>query len=229
MQRDWGLRWDMTGDGAFTISDVYLLLISLFFYPGDVVVYALLGSSVGNFFEMTAASYGGGFSFLVSILFWLVVFLIVSSSLSTWSAQIEARESGIRQGAKAIYRGLGEAGREVKVVQIDSLGVSIQLPDGSALRVKLSDLEAPEEQEAVSLWERKPMKILVWSLLFPLSYFRVMASGWPGVVYSLVSAYWVAYVYVTVGLWRAVLTAIPLVVVAAFWSERIVSRREKEA
>ena len=65
--RDWNLRWDMTGDGAFTISDVAALLTSLYHYPGDALLRSLIGTGVGDFLELTSEHYGGfGSAFFAS-------------------------------------------------------------------------------------------------------------------------------------------------------------------
>jgi len=76
--RDWGLRWDMNYDGSFTISDVWALLHSLFFYPGDwIIAHWLINSAFGNFFEFSKTDFGGVFSMLISTLLWGILLLLL--------------------------------------------------------------------------------------------------------------------------------------------------------
>ena len=83
--RDWGLRWDMNYDGVFTISDVWAILHSLFFYPGDLIVYIILNTKVGIFLEFSTSNYGGFFSGIISFLAWwiciIIAFFILLSEL----------------------------------------------------------------------------------------------------------------------------------------------------
>ena len=65
----------MNGDGIFTISDVWEILYLLFFYPGDFVVYRLIGTEFGTFFEFSLADYGGFFSGVISFIVWGCAFL----------------------------------------------------------------------------------------------------------------------------------------------------------
>ena len=70
---------DITGDGQFTIRDVPEWLLHLLFLPGDIAI-ALLSRylpAVANFFSLGADDYGGTLSKSVSILAWIVAFVIV--------------------------------------------------------------------------------------------------------------------------------------------------------
>lgn len=67
----------MNGDGIFTISDVWEILYLLFFYPGDFVVYRLIGTEFGTFFEFSSADYGGFLSGVISFIVWGYVFFLV--------------------------------------------------------------------------------------------------------------------------------------------------------
>lgn len=70
--RLWGFIADMNGDGAVSISDVWLWMKWLYFYPGDLGVAALLSMpNVSAFFEMSTDSYGGTFSGVASAVIWL--------------------------------------------------------------------------------------------------------------------------------------------------------------
>jgi hypothetical protein len=64
---------DMNLDGALTISDVLLWLRWLFWLPGDLAALALLGTPVGDFFEVAPSSMQGIGSALLSLCVWLVV------------------------------------------------------------------------------------------------------------------------------------------------------------
>lgn len=64
---------DMNLDGALTISDVLLWLKWLFWLPGDLAALALLGTPVGDFFEVVPATLHGWGSALLSLCVWLVV------------------------------------------------------------------------------------------------------------------------------------------------------------
>ncbi len=66
--------WDMTGDGAITISDVGQWVHWGFFLPGDLVIWALmLLEPIGHFLELSPAWYGGWVSGIFSASCWLTV------------------------------------------------------------------------------------------------------------------------------------------------------------
>jgi hypothetical protein len=75
--RNWDMAWDMNRDGAFTITDIQLLLKSIYFYPGDYVVSLVGPTALGRFLEMTPLSYGGWGSGVVSFFCWLLVLVMV--------------------------------------------------------------------------------------------------------------------------------------------------------
>ena len=56
---------DFKNDGAFTISDVWLLFTNLFMAPGNQYASMLSETPLGQFFEISA---GGSFAFLISFL-----------------------------------------------------------------------------------------------------------------------------------------------------------------
>jgi len=74
--RNWRFVADMNGDGAVTISDVWLWVKWLYFYPGDGVLHLLATNlpSVAKFFEVSTDSYGGYISGFISFFIWLVFF-----------------------------------------------------------------------------------------------------------------------------------------------------------
>ena len=65
--RQWEFVADMNFDGFVTISDIGLWWKWFFSYPGDLVVLLLTNNNIGRFFELSAADYGGMFSFLISL------------------------------------------------------------------------------------------------------------------------------------------------------------------
>ena len=70
---------DMNADGTITISDVVLWLEHAYFLPGDSLLWFLDSylRPVARFLELSAASYGGLFSGVVSGLGWLLILLVV--------------------------------------------------------------------------------------------------------------------------------------------------------
>lgn len=77
--RQWEFRTDMNGDGLLTIRDVGGIARWLLFYPGDLLLYFIQHHSlwisrtmagVTDFLEISPVSYGGLFSFLVSLVAW---------------------------------------------------------------------------------------------------------------------------------------------------------------
>ena len=73
--RLWSFVADMNFDGSISISDVWLWIKWLYFYPGDGLVYLLLNKapSIASFFEMAISSYGGVFSGIVSLVFFGII------------------------------------------------------------------------------------------------------------------------------------------------------------
>jgi len=68
--RQWQFVADMNGDGLITISDVGLWFKWLYFWPGDAVIYALMETPLGRFFEVSPASYSGAASGIISLFVW---------------------------------------------------------------------------------------------------------------------------------------------------------------
>lgn len=86
--RLWSFFADMNGDGAITISDVWLWIKWLYFYPGDGLHYALMHGlpKLAEFFEVSSASYGGGFSGVVSFFAWLCIWAALGASVERSTA-----------------------------------------------------------------------------------------------------------------------------------------------
>jgi uncharacterized iron-regulated membrane protein len=92
MPRQWSFIADMNFDGAVTISDAWLWLKWLFFYPGDLLFYVLMTSvsPVARFLELSQSSYGGWSSGIISAITWLiacsVIAFLLGAALSSSSA-----------------------------------------------------------------------------------------------------------------------------------------------
>ena len=71
--RQWTFVSDMNYDGAITISDIWLWVKWLYFYPGDGFFYVLLHKmiDIANFLEITYSDYGGLLSGIISFYFWI--------------------------------------------------------------------------------------------------------------------------------------------------------------
>ena len=80
--RLWEFSADMNLDGSVTISDIGLWVSWLLSYPGDWAILKLTHNPIGKFFEFSSADYGGFASFLISVLFLIVVFFIVPAVIS---------------------------------------------------------------------------------------------------------------------------------------------------
>ena len=67
------LVWDGNADGQITVSDVGLWLQTLFFLPGDTLIWLSLSYApeITQFFEVDAGQYGSTFSALLSVFIWL--------------------------------------------------------------------------------------------------------------------------------------------------------------
>ena len=80
----WNFAKDMNHDGQFTISDIWPMVEYVLFLPGDGVIYALLGTGVGNFLEISAKSYGGWWSGIFSGLVWAAA-VVAWGVFSEWT------------------------------------------------------------------------------------------------------------------------------------------------
>lgn len=70
----WNSAADMNGDGLITFADAWLWFKWIFFYPGDLLIRALLAGRWGlaRQIEISAGSYGGVLSGAVSLAFWML-------------------------------------------------------------------------------------------------------------------------------------------------------------
>ncbi|MGD2166855.1 MAG: hypothetical protein PVF63_02040 [Gammaproteobacteria bacterium] len=90
------LVWDGNADGRITVSDVGLWLQTLFFLPGDTMIWFSLryAPEVTQFFEVDSGQYGSTFSALVSVFIWLAVAVILLTT-SHWLAMLDRAVTGI--------------------------------------------------------------------------------------------------------------------------------------
>jgi len=79
--RQWSFVADMNYSGTVTISDVWIWVKWLFFYPGDLFIKILVDGfqSISQFFEITYASYGGFFSGIISFIIWYALLAVFVS------------------------------------------------------------------------------------------------------------------------------------------------------
>jgi DNA-binding MarR family transcriptional regulator len=101
---------DVNGDGAFTISDVFLWLGEAFFLPGDWLIWTVgtYVRPVAGFLESGPNDYGGVLSGVVSALVWLGFFLVAIIVYGTVRDLDRALTS-------MIGRGFAEARRRVRL------------------------------------------------------------------------------------------------------------------
>jgi hypothetical protein len=77
--REWSFVADMNGDGIVTVSDVWLWVKWLFFYPGDLLLQLIMSytPALATFFELAPSSFGGWGSGSISIFAWFVILLAI--------------------------------------------------------------------------------------------------------------------------------------------------------
>ena len=63
----------------------------IFFYPGDLIVAELIGTPAGNFLELRPSDFGGGWSFTLSLVSWLLAFVCLAV-VAEWSKELESRK-----------------------------------------------------------------------------------------------------------------------------------------
>lgn len=76
--RQWRFVADMSGDGIVSLSDLPYWGTWLFYLPGDAFI-ALFGTTrVGQFLELSPASFGGSTSAALSVALWLLALAVVA-------------------------------------------------------------------------------------------------------------------------------------------------------
>jgi len=85
--------WDFNGDGAFTISDVWRAWESLYYLPGDLIIWLLLDRvpPVAVFLEITSASYKGWLSGVLSGFLWVLGLLTIAAFVNALVETVRAR------------------------------------------------------------------------------------------------------------------------------------------
>jgi hypothetical protein len=101
--RIWDFVADMNGDGRVTISDVWLWFKWLYFYPGDGLIYLMGNTKLGNFLELSANSYGGFWSGVVSFLLWWIGFLLVVSVPAQMEEASKANQKRIEENKVQVW------------------------------------------------------------------------------------------------------------------------------
>ena len=74
----WNLIGDMNQNGSITVSDALLWFKWFYFLPGDGLLYFFMEKliPIGQFFELTSASYGNFFSGFISFFVWGILSLV---------------------------------------------------------------------------------------------------------------------------------------------------------
>jgi len=82
-QAPWTFKKDVNQDDAITISDVLGWLSWLFFLPGNSLIYVTVNylPELAQFFELTLKDYNGFFSGIISVVLWILTFVIVGALL----------------------------------------------------------------------------------------------------------------------------------------------------
>jgi hypothetical protein len=77
--RRWAFVADMTGNGTVTVSDLWLWIQWLYFWPGDALIYGVMkyAPDVARFLEFTPTKFGGPLSLFLSFGLW-IVFLVLA-------------------------------------------------------------------------------------------------------------------------------------------------------
>ena len=79
--RQWEFIADMNSSGTVTISDFWMWIKWLYFWPGDALIFLTMQKApdVAAFFELSAAGFGGALSLFLSFALWiagLVLFIL---------------------------------------------------------------------------------------------------------------------------------------------------------
>ncbi|MHA1539298.1 MAG: hypothetical protein ACTSXQ_02355 [Alphaproteobacteria bacterium] len=77
--RNWNIVTDMNFDGIFTITDIWMLVKSLFYYPGDFILKLLIDTEFGAFLELNSNFYGGTLSGFISLFIYFYLLPHISS------------------------------------------------------------------------------------------------------------------------------------------------------
>jgi hypothetical protein len=77
--RQWEFVADMTGNGYVTVSDLWLWIEWLYFWPGDGLIWLVIRylPPLAAFLELNPGRYGGPLSFFLSFGLWIVVLVLL--------------------------------------------------------------------------------------------------------------------------------------------------------
>lgn len=77
--RQWKFVADMTGNGTVTVSDFWLWIKWLYFWPGDGLIYLAITKvpRLARFFELSASKFSGPLSLFLSFGLWIVAVLLL--------------------------------------------------------------------------------------------------------------------------------------------------------
>lgn len=109
-QPEGALRFDMNGDGRFTISDLPVWLGHVFFLPGDWLIWATIryAEPVARFLELDTDDYGGVLSGALAGLVWLAILVLVLVAY-------RAVQNVDRALTSAVGRGYSEGRRRLRI------------------------------------------------------------------------------------------------------------------
>lgn len=77
--RQWKFVADMTGNGTVTVSDVWLWIQWLYFWPGDGLIYLVIRYLPGAaaFLELSPGKFSGPLSLFLSFGLWIVALVLL--------------------------------------------------------------------------------------------------------------------------------------------------------
>lgn len=77
--RQWKFVADMNRSGTVTVSDVWIWIEWLYFWPGDGLIYLVITKAPGlaKFFELSAGKFSGLLSLFLSFGLWIVAVLLL--------------------------------------------------------------------------------------------------------------------------------------------------------
>lgn len=104
------LRFDVNGDGLFTIGDVPVWLGHIFFLPGDWLIWAAMryAAPVAQFLELDTDDYGGVLSGSLAGLVWLAILVVALVAH-------RAVQNVDRALTSAVGRGYSEGRRRLRI------------------------------------------------------------------------------------------------------------------
>lgn len=76
--RQWDFVADMNGSGSVTVSDVWLWIKWVYFWPGDAFIDVMIRNfpTIAAFFELSTNKFGGPLSLFLSFGLWIVAIVL---------------------------------------------------------------------------------------------------------------------------------------------------------